>query len=67
MVSDVLFDAVERLDDYLGIDEHLNKGEYIIYPPEEVKDKIVKMRNEIKALAHELARVPDVCKIGNNS
>ena len=56
MISDVLLDAVER------IDLHLNDKEVNFYPDKETREKIVRVRNEMKTIALYLGKPPDVNK-----
>ena len=53
MISDVLLDAVERINEYL------NDKDVEFYPPGQVRSKIMNLRNEMKAFALEFARAPD--------
>ncbi len=56
MVSDVLLDAVEKVDLYL------NDKEVNFYPDKETREKIVRVRNEMKTIALYLGKSPDVNK-----
>ena len=51
MISDVLLDAVERIDSYL----YVEKGCVAIYSGDE-KKKIEELKDEMKSLALSLAR-----------
>jgi hypothetical protein len=52
MISDVLFEAVEHIDQYLNAYEHLNKGE--------IRKRIVKLRDDMIALREELDEPPHI-------
>ena len=54
MISDVLHEAIENIDYYL------NEDNCQIYSHGKIRDKIVKLRNDMEALRLELDKAPEV-------